>query len=122
MTRRREWTIAAIVIVVVAAIVAAVMLRNRALQKMQDETYIPRKSKLTPEIALLQQYVRIDTSNPPGNEMPGARFLGKQLDDAGIRYEIIESAPRRANLYARIKGKRSGEGLILLNHIDVVPA
>jgi len=39
-----------------------------------------------------------------------------------VKAEIIESAPRRANVYARIKGKKSGDGLILHNHIDVVPA
>ncbi len=123
MTRRREWTIAIIVIVIVAAGVVAVLIRNRrALQQMQEETYVPHSANVTPEIALLQQYVRIDTSNPPGNELPGAQFLAKQLAQAGVKYEIIESAPRRANLYARIKGKRSGEALILLNHIDVVPA
>jgi acetylornithine deacetylase/succinyl-diaminopimelate desuccinylase-like protein len=77
---------------------------------------------ITPDVALLQEYVRIDTSNPPGNEMPGARFLQTMLEKNGIRTEIIESAPGRANVYARIAGKRHDGALLLLNHIDVVPA
>jgi hypothetical protein len=70
----------------------------------------------------LQQYVRIDTSNPPGRELAGAQFLADLLRKHGLKPEIIESAPGRANVYARLEGKRRGEGLPLLNHIDVVPA
>ncbi|MGH9420390.1 MAG: M20/M25/M40 family metallo-hydrolase, partial [Thermoanaerobaculia bacterium] len=77
---------------------------------------------ITPEVVLLQQYIRIDTSNPPGNELPGAKFLAAILEKNGIHAEIIESAPGRANVYARITGKQHGDGLLLLNHIDVVPA
>jgi len=76
---------------------------------------------MTPDVTLLQEDLRIDTSNPPGNEMPAAQFLARQMEAAGVHPEIIESAPRRANLYARIKGKRPGEGLLLLHHMDVVP-
>lgn len=69
----------------------------------------------------LQAYLRVDTSNPPGNESRGVEFLRRILDAEGIPYQIGESAPGRGNLVARLKG--SGEpGLVLLNHIDVVPA
>jgi acetylornithine deacetylase/succinyl-diaminopimelate desuccinylase-like protein len=123
MTRARERFVAAAVIAFVAALVATLIVANRRAEKeLRDDTYIPKKTEITPEIVRLQEYVRIDTSNPPGNEIDGARYLAAQLQRAGIAYEIIESEPRRANLYARIKGKRSGEGLILHNHIDVVPA
>src|SRR5207248_1556121 len=44
------------------------------------------------------------------------------LHQNGIASEIIESAPGRASLYARLRGRQPGEGLLLLNHIDVVPA
>ena len=89
---------------------------------IDSELFIPGSTPMTPEIALLQQYVRIDTSNPPGNEIAGARFLAGLLERAGIRAEVIESAPGRGNVYARVKGKHPGDGLLLLNHIDVVPA
>lgn len=87
-----------------------------------DLTYIPRPEVILPETTLLQQYVRIDTSNPPGREKAGAQFLLDQLAHNGIQAELIESAPGRANVYARVRGRRPGEGLLLLHHIDVFPA
>ena len=73
----------------------------------------------TPE--LLARYLDVDTVNPPGNEIRGARFFAEQFDAAGIEYQIAESAPGRGNIWARIKGGRK-PALVLLNHIDVVPA
>jgi acetylornithine deacetylase/succinyl-diaminopimelate desuccinylase-like protein len=69
----------------------------------------------------LSRYVQIDTVNPPGNEVRGAKFLGELLEDAGIPFETAESAPGRGNIWARLKGGRK-PGLVLLHHIDVVPA
>lgn len=70
---------------------------------------------------LLQQYIAIDTTNPPGNESLGVEFFAAIFDDAGINYESVESAPGRGNIWARIPG--GGEpGLVLLHHMDVVPA
>ncbi len=73
-------------------------------------------------VAALCEYLRIDTTNPPGNESPGAEFLGGILDKEGIAYRIIEGAPGRGSLIARLDGKGEGKPLILLSHIDVVPA
>lgn len=87
-----------------------------------DSAYIPPETLLTPEVRMLRAYLRINTSNPPGNETDGAKFLVAQLKEAGIEAEIIESSPGRGNVYARIRGSRDGEGLLLLHHIDVVPA
>ena len=56
----------------------------------------------TPE--LLARYLDVDTVNPPGNEIRGARFFAEQFDAAGIEYQIAESAPGRGNIWARIKG------------------
>jgi acetylornithine deacetylase/succinyl-diaminopimelate desuccinylase-like protein len=85
-------------------------------------TDLPDFDELAAEgIQILADYIRIDTSNPPGNEIEGARFLGEILGREGIPYEILESAPGRANLIARLPGKGSGKPLILLQHIDVVP-
>jgi acetylornithine deacetylase/succinyl-diaminopimelate desuccinylase-like protein len=72
-------------------------------------------------VGWLQRYIRVDTVNPPGNEIAGARFLASILDAEGIPYEIVESAPGRGNLWARLKGG-SEPALILLHHMDVVPA
>src|SRR5882757_6675950 len=119
----RRWALPLGLILAGAAFVAALRYYNaRTKQELDSQLWIPKAAAITPEVALLEQYVRIDTSNPPGNELPGARFLAALLAKDGIRAEIIESAPGRANVYARIPGKRHGEGLLLLNHIDVVPA
>lgn len=121
--RKRERIRAAIIVSILAAAVVALIVYNRIeAAKIGTGAYIPHKEKITPEVQLLQQYIRINTTNPPGNEIAGARWLGARLTQFGIPYEIIESAPGRANLYARLRGKTTGDALLLLNHIDVVPA
>lgn len=69
----------------------------------------------------LQQYLRIDTTNPPGNETRAVEFFAKLLEEEGIPYETAESAPGRGNLWARLEGGDEA-ALVLLNHTDVVPA
>ncbi|MCL4524519.1 MAG: M20/M25/M40 family metallo-hydrolase, partial [Acidobacteria bacterium] len=71
---------------------------------------------------LLQQYFRIDTSNPPGNEKHAAEFFCALFAKEGIECQIFEIAPGRANAYARLKGDGSKRPIILLNHTDVVNA
>ena len=70
-------------------------------------------------VTLLREYLRIDTSNPPGNEARAVDFLAGVLKEEGISFETAESAPGRSNLFARL-GPAAG-GLCLLNHTDVVP-
>lgn len=70
---------------------------------------------------LLARYVRIDTSNPPGNELAAARFLKAQLEREGIPVSLVEPAPGRANLSARLSFAR-GKAIALAHHMDVVPA
>ncbi|HEU4411236.1 MAG TPA: M20/M25/M40 family metallo-hydrolase [Polyangiaceae bacterium] len=70
----------------------------------------------------LKALLRIDTTNPPGNERPAADYLARALAAEGIEHALVESAPGRANLVARLRG-RGGRGALLLNgHLDVVPA
>jgi acetylornithine deacetylase/succinyl-diaminopimelate desuccinylase-like protein len=71
---------------------------------------------------LLQQYFRIDTSNPPGNERRAAEFFCALFAKEGIECQIFDIAPGRANAYARLKGDGSQRPLVLLNHTDVVNA
>ncbi|HEV8383643.1 MAG TPA: M20/M25/M40 family metallo-hydrolase [Candidatus Acidoferrales bacterium] len=71
---------------------------------------------------LLQQYLRIDTSNPPGNEKRAAEFFCALFAKESIECQIFEIAPGRANAYARLKGDGTKRPLILLNHTDVVIA
>ena len=71
-------------------------------------------------VSLLRQYLRIDTSNPPGNELKAARFFRDWFEREGIPSEIMEYAPGRAVLVARLKGNGTKRPLILSNHMDVV--
>ncbi|MEM9621677.1 MAG: M20/M25/M40 family metallo-hydrolase [Pseudomonadota bacterium] len=75
-------------------------------------------------VTRLAEYLQIDTINPPGNESRGVAFLAAILDEAGIPYATGESAPGRGNLWARLPATTSQPqpGLVLLHHIDVVPA
>jgi acetylornithine deacetylase/succinyl-diaminopimelate desuccinylase-like protein len=72
----------------------------------------------------LKALIRIDTSNPPGNELYVAQYLKKYLDDAGVPNEIYTSTGTRASLIARLKatGGESRKPMILMCHTDVVPA
>ena len=71
---------------------------------------------------LLSQYIRINTTNPPGNEIAAARWLADMLRRDGIESRIFEPTPGKANLYARLAGDGSARPVILLNHMDVVLA
>lgn len=69
---------------------------------------------------LLSGYLQTDTVNPPGNETNGAKYLGAILEKEGIPYEIIEFAPNRGSLIARLDGADQEPPLCLLSHTDVV--
>ncbi|GAC1410599.1 MAG: M20/M25/M40 family metallo-hydrolase [Gemmatimonadaceae bacterium] len=74
---------------------------------------------------ILSDYIRINTTNPPGNEVLAARFLKAILDREGIEARILDTTelgPNRANLYARLKGNGSKKSIALVHHMDVVPA
>src|SRR5438874_10307695 len=71
---------------------------------------------------LLQELVRIDTTNPPGNETRAAELLRGYLGDNGVASELYARIPERANLVARIPGRGDGPRLLFLSHTDVVLA
>ncbi len=73
-------------------------------------------------VAWLQQYLRIDTTNPPGNEMRAVEFYKKILDQEGIENRVFEYAPGRGDLWARLPHSTAQpeRPIILLNHTDVV--
>jgi acetylornithine deacetylase/succinyl-diaminopimelate desuccinylase-like protein len=72
--------------------------------------------------ALLSQYIAINTTNPPGNELRAAEWLKAVLAREGIEAQIFEPKPGKADLYARLAGDGSERPLILLHHMDVVLA
>ena len=69
----------------------------------------------------LQEYLRIDTVNPPGNEVEGARFFKNIFDAESIPCQVFEPSPGRGSLLATLKGTSKKRPILLLNHIDVVP-
>jgi acetylornithine deacetylase/succinyl-diaminopimelate desuccinylase-like protein len=73
----------------------------------------------------LAEYIRINTSNPPGNELATARWLAEVLAKEGVRGTILDTAELgagRANFYARLPGNPGGKGIALVHHMDVVTA
>src|SRR5437588_738547 len=70
---------------------------------------------------VLQELIRLDTTNPPGNETRAAEFLREYLGDNGVESELFARVPERANLVARIRGGK-GPRVLLLSHTDVVLA
>jgi len=70
----------------------------------------------------MQEYLRVDTTNPPGNEMRAVAFYKKILDQEGIENRSFEYSPGRGDLWARLPhtSMQPKRPLILLNHMDVV--
>ena len=83
--------------------------------KLRDET-----------VQILADYLKINTTNPPGSELQTALYLKRILDREGIEAQILDTAEMkpagRANLYARLKGNGSKKAIALVHHMDVVPA
>jgi acetylornithine deacetylase/succinyl-diaminopimelate desuccinylase-like protein len=73
-------------------------------------------------VDLMRQYLCLNTSNPPGNEIQTANFFKAIFDREGIPSEIFEYKPGRANIIARIKGNGPKRPIVLLSHMDVVTA
>lgn len=120
--RRRPRLLVLIVALLIMA-TAGIVVWNSVLgaRLKRDQRYIPEVVEMTSEMELLAEYVRIDTSTPAG-AAKGARWIAALLRKNGVEAELIASAPDRLNVYARIRGSARGEGLLLFNHIDVVPA
>ena len=72
-------------------------------------------------LSLFVEYLRIDTTNPPGNEAPAARWLGAILEAEGIETEYVEIQPNREAVFAWLRGDGSKRPMMLCNHTDVVP-
>ncbi len=70
----------------------------------------------------LQALLRLDTTNPPGNEILAAEYLAGVLRAEGLEPLVLESAPGRGNVIARLKGSGEAGPLLLYSHTDVVPA
>ena len=71
----------------------------------------------------LRALVRVDTTNPPGNERPAAEYIAGVCEKAGLKTEVVESGgANRGNVVARMVGTGKARPVLLLSHLDVVPA
>jgi acetylornithine deacetylase/succinyl-diaminopimelate desuccinylase-like protein len=73
-------------------------------------------------VELLQELLRFDTTNPPGNERPCIDFVDGLLKEAGLVTERAEKTPGRPNLVARLPGRGQAPALLFYGHVDVVSA
>lgn len=71
---------------------------------------------------ICQALLRMDTTNPPGNERPCALYLRDQLAEVGLHGELLEAEPARTNLVVRYRGSGKLPPLLLTAHLDVVDA
>jgi acetylornithine deacetylase/succinyl-diaminopimelate desuccinylase-like protein len=92
-----------------------------AFSRSTGETRIKWDEVQTEAINLFIEYLKIDTTNPPGNELRAARFFGEICKREGIEYRIFEPVPGRGTIWARLRGDGSLRPVVLLNHTDVVP-
>jgi acetylornithine deacetylase/succinyl-diaminopimelate desuccinylase-like protein len=84
---------------------------------------MPKSSKSTlyqRPVELLQQLIRFDTTNPPGNERECIQFINGLLRDAGIKTTLLSKSRQRPNLVAWLKGEGKAPTLLLYGHVDVV--
>jgi len=94
-------------------VVAAVPLQA---QRRGDTTRLEDEA-----VRRMVEYLRINTTNPPGNEDQAMQFFARIFTQEGIAFDTASSAPGRGNIWARLKGG-SAPALVLLHHMDVVPA
>jgi acetylornithine deacetylase/succinyl-diaminopimelate desuccinylase-like protein len=88
-----------------------------------DQAAVATEEELTARgVELLQRLIRIDTTNPPGNELPAQELLAETLSAAGFECELLAAERDRPNLVARLRGEAEGPTLCLLGHADTVPA
>jgi len=76
----------------------------------------------TEAVQRTREYLRINTTNPPGNEAATMQWFARIFQQEGIPFDTASSAPGRGNIWARLKGNGSKPALVLLHHMDVVPA
>jgi acetylornithine deacetylase/succinyl-diaminopimelate desuccinylase-like protein len=83
----------------------------RLLKEVEDEV-----------TRFLCDLIRINTTNPPGNETAAAKYVAESLSREGFKYDLFESAPKRGSVISRLKGTGKKPSLLLLSHLDVVAA
>ena len=100
-------------------VICAIVLASVVTPAAQEDRW---KAIEAEALNALQAYIRIDTSIPPGDVTKAADFLVSLLEREGIPVKRFESGPGRSIVLARLKGAGRGKSILLLHHMDVVPA
>lgn len=79
-------------------------------------------SEIPEPAEILQQLIRFDTTNPPGDEKPCIEYIQRLLDNAGLETELVGKKDTRPNLIARMRGENHQPPLLMYGHVDVVTA
>ena len=121
---RRVWGRIGLVVAACGVLTSSWGASEEAGSGMASSRVPPEHLQQYSDLALdwMQEYLRVDTTNPPGNEMKAVTFFKKILDQEGIENRAFEYAPGRGDLWARLPHS-TGEAkrpIILLNHMDVV--
>lgn len=98
-------------------VVAACILLVCPLVASDDNIPLPERA-----LQYLVELIKLDTTNPPGNETKVAEYLKQVADSHGIPCELVGPDPKRLNFIARLKGAGRKRPLLLMAHSDVVPA
>jgi acetylornithine deacetylase/succinyl-diaminopimelate desuccinylase-like protein len=107
-----------------ALLLAVALCLGSGPARAQAQSPSPEVAKISEEaLDWLAGLIKINTTNPPGNELASAKYLGSILEKEGIPYEILETAPGRAVIVARLQSSPvpdPSRALLLLGHMDVV--
>lgn len=112
-----------LVVAVICALPAGAQNRTSAPEQLTSALPSDLSQLQTQAIGWLQDLIRINTSNPPGNELAAAKYLAGILDREGIHSEIYETTPGRGFLVARLSSiavPEPSRALLLMGHLDVV--
>ena len=95
------------------------LIRMEGVRRMQVQLRREVEEEVT---RILRDLIRIDTTNPPGNETAAAKYVAENLSQDGFECTLHESAPGRGNVITRLAGTGEKPSLLLLSHLDIVAA
>jgi acetylornithine deacetylase/succinyl-diaminopimelate desuccinylase-like protein len=96
---------------------------RRASAALDDAAWSAAHAGMIDNLRRLIRIRSINPPDPPGGELEAARYIADVLSDAGLAPEVVESVPGRGSVHGRLHGSGTGgEPLLLLSHLDVVPA
>ena len=101
-------------------VITTVLIVSASLAALAQSDALDWKAVEAETLAHFQALVRLDTTDPPGNERPAAEYLKQVLEKEGIETKIFELEPNRLNVVARVRGNGSKRPLLMMGHTDTV--